>query len=271
MKIVHSKYHKGIGLYANPTSIEDFGLEGPANNKLTFPPAEKIDYVPTPARPATPVVGNAISERKGTRRSIGDLVATTGDIPWPLIGVAAVVGVVVLSSKKKMGVRGVGDINYTPLIILGALGIGAYALYQGIFGGTSPNTANNQAIAAQTQTAQASTLAQSTAKVVGTMSSSNLNSLATDIYNQGNTGNAADNQLASDAAQAQIVQDLAQMGNITDWYGLQTAFGTKSSCTVFSLGCQTFTLDSWIKAVCSPEVIAEINSNFAVAGIIYYL
>jgi hypothetical protein len=186
---------------------------------------------------------------------------------WATAGGLTILGA---GSQKK-----VGDINYTPIIIGGALLIGAYFLFQNIgniFGGSAANKQNNADIQAGSTAAQQTSLqASQAAGIPQTLSASQANSLATDIYNQGNTGNASSNMLASDQAQAQIYQDIIQTNNVTDWYALQNAFGTKTSCVAFSMGCQTYTLDTWIKAVCGPSTIAEINSWFALNGFGYTL
>jgi hypothetical protein len=209
--------------------------------------------------PSAPAAGAASSN------PVAQTLSTIPAVAWIAGGLT--LAAMSVGAKKK-----IGDINYTPFILIGALGIGAYFLYEAFFGGTSANSANNNAITQNTTAANASTLAQSQAVVPQTLSQSQVNAIATDIYNQGQTGNAATNMLASDAAQQQIHDDLMQINNATDWYAIVSAFGAKTSCVFASTGCQNYDLASWIKALCAPAVVAEINQDvFANLSINYSL
>jgi hypothetical protein len=195
----------------------------------------------------------------------GAAVAVNSPVNYVPLTIAGLTALLLAGAGKG---KKIGSVDYTMLIILAAVGVGAYFLFSNIgslFGGSAANTANNNAITANTTAAQAADLANSTKTVPPTLSVSNAASIANDIYAQANTYSFITG--ISTAAQLQILFDINQIENISDYYLVAQSFGTKNmNCSPLG-GCTAMDLPTAVKFVLTQDQIAEINNNFADSGI----
>jgi hypothetical protein len=205
--------------------------------------------------PSVPAAGAASSN---------PVAQTLATIPAPVwIAGGLTLAAMSVGAKKK-----IGDINYTPFILIGALGIGAYFLYEAIFGGPpSGGSQNNLAQAQQTAAAQAAALAASQATTPGTLNSAQASSIANDIYAQLQTYSSLTGGI-TDAAAQQILFDMNQVQNITDYYAVANAFGSKNiNCNLFGSACTAMDLPTAIKFGLNAANLQILNNTFAQYGI----
>lgn len=177
------------------------------------------------------------------------------------------------TSSGSNRISGIKKFDWTSLIVPGVVIAGGYLLLKnlGLTGGA--NAGNNSAIDAQTKAANQQALNSSLASgSPKTMTDSQYNSLATDIWNQvlSFTGSV------SASSQSNILKDLQQCRTTSDIYALKVFFGTKqasgsfwSTCTWLNFNCQSFDLDSAVKSALSPDNLNTINQYFSGAGINY--
>ena len=163
--------------------------------------------------------------------------------------------------------RSVGKIE--DYILPAGLLLGGYLIAKnfGLFG-SADNSGNNSSIDSSTTNANAASLAQVNAAGVNqTLSQSQINSLATDIYNQAIANN-----------QDQIVADISQLENIADMYALKVAYGTKqlassafSTCALLGFDCQSMDLDTTINQTLDAAHLQAANSYLSSVGINYVI
>jgi hypothetical protein len=190
-------------------------------------------------------------------------------VPLPVIG--ALAGLALMSSKKKVGDAGGGSFNYTPLVIIGGIGVLAYVILNKLTPGPSGKTTDAPAIAAQTAATQAAALASAAAKQTATMNSAQANSIATDLYTQFGTYSSFSGGI-TDAAAAQIVQDMNQINNDTDFYAVSAAFGTKQlQCNIVGYGCTSMDLLTALETFLNSDNKTFINNNFTTQGMSVYI
>lgn len=158
-----------------------------------------------------------------------------------------------------------------PVVMLGALGIGGYFLYQFLQGSTpgAGTTANNAAITTSTaSTSSAALQASQAAGVAQTINDTTLNGYVTSLTNLITTQSSF--PLDSDTA-AQVQNIVIQMNTATDWLRLVQLFGTKnyngggsqSLCSWFAINCQSADLPGLLKVALPASNISTINSYFA--------
>ena len=171
-----------------------------------------------------------------------------------------------------MGRKKVGSIDYTPFILLGVIGVGAYYLLNklGLLG-PSALSSNNASVTAGTSAALATDIQNSKAAgIQQSASNSALSGYAHSIFTLGSKQAGA----ASDADQATIVSILSNVNNDTDMLILEQYFGTQftttsnwSPCALIGIWCQATDFPTFIREVLSPENLALVNQNFSGNGL----
>jgi len=164
-----------------------------------------------------------------------------------------------------------GNSWVTPVVTLGALGIGGYFLYQFLKGSTpgAGITANNNSITTASASTAASSLAAAQAQgIAQSIDDTTLNGYATAIANI----ITPISSFPVDADTAMQVQNIVtQMNTSADWFRLVQLFGTKnynaggsqSLCSWFAIGCNSADLPGMLKATLPASTINTINSYFA--------
>ena len=178
------------------------------------------------------------------------------------------------SSGKKKGKR-VGDIgsfDWSKLAITGGILVGGYFAGKALLTKLGIISTPTPGQAATTQSQQTSlqaavTAAQKTGSGGQTYPADNYTGWANDIFNRA----TSDYTLPVNASdQAQIMDDVMNVQNAVDLQMLITAFGQREgNCGFFGFECQTYDLQGWLKAVLSPESLAEVNTYLANSAINY--
>jgi len=173
--------------------------------------------------------------------------------------------------KKKMGsIGGLNPSSETLLIGGGVVLVGGYFLIKKILPSLNPfPTATNPVDTAATAAAQAKALAD--AKAAGQMATYSADQYigwANDIYKLGTSGTPVDQ-----TSQNAIVEDVTNCNNMVDLQSLIGAFGTKPAggfwCNYFNTYCDTYDLNSFLKAVLDTAHKNNINLYLQEAGINY--
>lgn len=180
----------------------------------------------------------------------------------------------IFRKKKKKG-QGMGSIDYTPFLLLAALGIAGYVVYEKFFGGgagTAASAANKTAVTTTNATATAQTQADIAATgQTPTLTASQLSSNANSIFSLGLTGNPV-----PDDDQEQIRDIVIECNNDADWIGLVSAFGTKNvSSAGFlqqntsggNLSSNADDLPTFLRGTLDQSYIDSINDFFTNTGI----
>jgi len=175
-------------------------------------------------------------------------------------------------ARKKLG-----SIDYTPIIVLGALLGGAYYLVKsGFF--SSGNAINNSQLTAQNATAVNSDLQAAQASgEQQQQSNTSLQNIASSIYQFGtDSSEISVGGTLSDTAQSNIVDQMSLIGSLVDLLLVIKFFGTKnvgthwySICNSLGVGCTAVNLNDFFDVVLSKQNIALINQNLAGNGINY--
>ncbi len=163
--------------------------------------------------------------------------------------------------------RKVGSIDYTPFVLLGALGIGAYFLYTKFFG-SGGNAANNQSIDQGTAQSVASDIAsQQAAGAIQTLSNAEASGIATQLYNLG-IGSK------SQTDQDKMVRLIIQANTELDLLTIEKFFATKqaassvfSTCYTLGIGCQSYDLATWLGTALDQQHLATVNNYFSSIGV----
>jgi hypothetical protein len=170
-----------------------------------------------------------------------------------------------------MMARKIGSVDYTPFILLGALGIGAYFLYSKLAGGSAASASNNAAIDQSTSSAVASDLAtQQAAGTKQTLGNAQLSGMASEIYSLGTSSTTL-----SSTDQDRVVQIMSEVKTSVDLLVLQNYFGTKqastffSSCNLMGIDCTSYDLSAWLNAILDAQHLAEVNQYLAMQGIVF--
>ena len=170
-----------------------------------------------------------------------------------------------------MGRKKIGDINYTPIIILGGIGILAYAVYK-VVTGPSSNDQTNANIQANNNNALQNDLGkQSAAGEKQTLTNSQLSTLANNILQYGEVSGLA--MYLSSSTMDNMVESVEQIGNTTDWLLLQQAFGTpnlsQSNFPTVTYGpcgaldtCQSTSLVTFLQNSLDSAHLETLNSFF---------
>jgi hypothetical protein len=171
--------------------------------------------------------------------------------------------------------RKIGSIDYTPFVLLGALGIGAYFLYQKLFPGGSggqQNDANNAAINASTQSALTSDIATlKSQNAVQTLSNAAASGIASQLYDLGISGNPV-----PQANQDKMVSLVIQANTQLDLDTIAQYFATKNANTGFSLSNffgsnnTSYDLSGWLGATLDAAHLQTVNGYFSAEGISAY-
>ena len=166
----------------------------------------------------------------------------------------------------------VGEINYTPIILVGALGLGVYLLWDKISAAFSSaaNTGNNQAITdAANSSVQADIAAQTAAGGIMTISNAQASGIASQIYSLGISGNPV-----AQSDQDRMVNLLIQVNSKLDLLNIEKYFGTKqagssffSTCNLLGYNCQAYDLSAWLGATLDSAHIAKLNNFLSAQGI----
>lgn len=158
-----------------------------------------------------------------------------------------------------------------PVVMLGALGIGGYVLFQFLKGSTpgAGTTANNNAItSSSTTTANTAVNASTAAGIPQSINDTTLNGYATSLTNLITTQDT----FPVDSNTAMQVQNIVtSMNTATDWLRLVQLFGTKnynaggsqSLCNWFAINCQSADLPGLLKVALPPSNLNTINSYFS--------
>ena len=170
-----------------------------------------------------------------------------------------------------------GSIDYTPIIVLGALFGGAYYLVKsGFF--SSGNDLNNGQLAEQNAAAvNADLKAAQASGEQQQQSNTALQNIASSIYQFGtDTSQISVGGTLSDTAQSNIVDQMGLIGSLVDLLLVIKFFGTKnvgthwySICNSLGVGCTAVNLNDFFDVVLSKQNIALINQNLAGNGINY--
>lgn len=161
-----------------------------------------------------------------------------------------------------------GSIDYTPFILIAALGIGGYFLYQAITGGGLSNlfsgagakasAANQASIQATNASATAATQAQVTASgQQPTLTPSQLASNANSIFNDGIQGNPV-----PDSDQESIRDTVIECNNTADWIGLVAAFGSRN-VTDSNGNTHADDLATFLRGTLDSDYVESINDYFS--------
>lgn len=163
--------------------------------------------------------------------------------------------------------RRVSGSDYGWILPLGVIAVGGYLVYQFMNSSslTTGTSANNATTDANTASTVANDLAASQAAgVQQTISDSTLSGYADTLFQL--LGNGGD--------PGTIAQTVDQVNNMTDWLRLVQLFGTRqfatssfSTCALLGLGCQSYDLQSALRAVLPASEIANINTYFSDQGI----
>jgi hypothetical protein len=169
----------------------------------------------------------------------------------------------------------VGSIDYTPIVLIGALGLAAYFLWNKLFpggSGAAQNEANNATVAAGTtssiQTDQASLKA---AGGIQTLSNAEASGIASQLYDLGISGNPV-----SQTNQDKMVQLVIQANTQLDLLAIEQYFQTKNANTGFSISNffgsnnTSYDLSGWLNATLDPTHLATINEYMSAQGISMY-
>ena len=168
--------------------------------------------------------------------------------------------------------RSVGAINYN-LVILAALGVGGYYLYQKFFGsGNAQNAANNAAITTTTAQTTAGDIAAATAAGgVQTLSNAEASGIASQLYDLGISGNPV-----AQSDQDKMVRLVIQANTQLDLLAIESFFSTKNANTGFSLSNifgtnnTAYDLAGWLNATLDPAHLATVDNYFSQQGIKAY-
>lgn len=236
------------------------------------------DLMPVDQRPtAKPISINPITPLQNQMLAINPGSNFVSGIPFdvPGTGLMAMGCAALAGGLLGPGAIGKTGFDWTKLIVPGVVIAGGYLLAKnlGLLNGASAT--NNTAISQQT--AQANNAALNSALNQGyskTLSDAQYNSIATDIFNQGQSFTGSISSRAMD----QIVRDFMQMHNIADVLALKIAFGVKelplsfwSSCQWLNINCTAMDLDTFTKLNLDADHIAQINNYFNGLQIAYQL
>lgn len=171
-----------------------------------------------------------------------------------------------------MARRKIGSIDYTPFVLLGALGIAAYFLWEKLFPGGSgaqQNAANNAGITASTQSALTADIAQLTAQgAVQTLSNAEASGIASQLYDLGISANPV-----AQPDQDKMVRLIIQVNSQLDYDAVAQYFATKSANTGFSLSNifgsnnTSYDLAGWLGATLDASHQATVDNYFSSEGI----
>lgn len=162
--------------------------------------------------------------------------------------------------------KNIGEINYTPIILVGALGVGVYLLWDkisSVFGGSAANAGNNQGITDAAAGSVVSDInAQTAAGGIQTMPNAQASGIASQIYSLGISGNPV-----SQSDQDRMVQLLIQVNTPLDLLTIEKYFGTKqagsswfSTCNLMGFDCQAYDLSAWLGATLDSAHITKLNN-----------
>jgi hypothetical protein len=181
-----------------------------------------------------------------------------------------------LLKNEVMARKKIGSIDYTPFVLLGALGIGAYFLWSKLFpggSGAAQNEANNAAITASTQGALQSDIATLQSQgATQTISNAEASGIASQLYDLGISGNPVP-QANQDKMQNLIIQVNSQL----DYDTIAQYFGTKNANTGFSFSNlfgsnnTSYDLAAWLGATLDAAHLATVDQFFSAQGISAYV
>lgn len=242
-----------------PALLPENVVDNPNQTSVYEPPT----YVPPVTAPAAPIYVAPLELSQA---------AMSGFYEVPGTALAVIGACASCFMKPTLGIGKTG-FDWTKLIVPGVVIAGGYLLVKnlGLLDGASAT--NNSAIASQTANANQSALQQATAQGSSTtMSTAQYNSLATDIFNQGQSFTG----IVSSRAMDQIALDIQQCKTIADLLSLKIAFGVKqlpasfwSSCQWLNINCTAMDLDAFIKLNLDAGHLAQINSYLQGQGISY--
>ncbi len=174
---------------------------------------------------------------------------------------------------QKRGAR-VGKVNYTPIILLGGVGVLGYLAYKylpgWLQGGQSKN--NDATTNANANAAAADKAANDAAGITQTISNSSAASAANTIYSTATATWAT--PLAQSDQDTIMWALLNNVNNAADLTAIITAFGTKSVgdnwysiCFSLGFGCDAVGLGQFLRLALDTDHINEINSYLSSMGI----
>lgn len=163
----------------------------------------------------------------------------------------------------------VGEINYTPIILVGAIGLGIYLLWDkisAVFGGSAANAANNDALTAgQASSVNTDIATQTAAGGLQTISNAEASGIAAQIYSLGISGNPV-----SQSNQDRMVTLMIMVNTPLDLLTIEKYFGTKqaddsffSSCNLLGTNCRAYDLASWLGATLDFPHLNKINNFYS--------
>jgi hypothetical protein len=175
-----------------------------------------------------------------------------------------------------MAGKKMGSIDYTPFVLLGALGIAAYFLWEKLFPGGSgaqQNAQNNADITAATSSALATDIATlQSQNAVQTLSNAEASGIASQLYDLG-----ISNTPVAQSDQDKMVRLIIQVNTQLDYDAIAQYFLTKSANTGFSLSNffgsnnTSYDLSGWLSATLDAAHIATVNNYFSSQGISAYV
>lgn len=174
-----------------------------------------------------------------------------------------------------MARRRIGSMDYTPIVVLGALGLGAYFLYNKLFpggSGAAQNAQNNADVTTATTSALQSDIA--TLKASGgiqTLSNAEASGIASQLYDLGISGNPV-----PQANQDKMVNLVIQANTQLDLDAIAQYFATKNANTGFSLSNffgsnnTSYDLSGWLNATLDPAHLQKIDMYLSAQGLSAY-
>jgi hypothetical protein len=175
-----------------------------------------------------------------------------------------------------MARKKIGSIDYTPFVLLGALGIAAYFFWEKLFPGGSgaqQNAANNAAITASTTSALQGDIAALQAQGASqTLSNAEASGIASQLYDLGISGNPVA-QADQDKMERLIIQANTQLDydTIAEYFSTKTANTGFSLSNIFGSNNTSYDLAGWLSATLDAAHLAVVDNYFSAQGISAYV
>jgi hypothetical protein len=257
------------GAAPSPASIAPMQLTtGPSDLFPVTTPADNIDASAYLDESTIAGVYDWPGYQKGVFTGRNQPMSVYQEIPGTMI--AALAGIGCLSCIPRRAV--IGKFDWEQLIIPGAVLIGGYYLIKktGLFSGpiTGTGQANAQTQAATAAANDASLKNAQNQGIVQTLTSSQLASLANDIYTQGLKDPPNQDQIQRDIIQANTLTDLLQMIKSFDTRPANTG-SWLSLCALANIQCTSLDMATFVRLVLDQAHIQTVNGYLSDTGINY--
>lgn len=179
-----------------------------------------------------------------------------------------------------MARKKIGSIDYTPFVLIGAIGVGVYFLWGKLFPGGLPgsqgsaqNDANNASITAAAQSALQTDITNLTAQgAASTLSNAEASGIASQLYDLGISGNPVP-QANQDKMVRLIIQVNTQLDydTIANYFLTKTASSGFSASNFFGSNNTTYDLAGWLGATLDAAHTTTVDQYFSSQGISAYV